>query len=253
MADRKEYTDLLNIDRKQSQEYFEKSIIKTEQHKFLEQLLADSFTNAPLHIADIACGGGTLSYHLAEKFAGSQFYLSDFSEFALETARSLNQGNRFHFVRDDIYSLSQFKASSMDLVFCWQTLSWIEEAKVAVDQLIRITKPGGKIYCSSLFNLNRDVDVFARVLDHTRESSKNELTYAYYTYSAKTVVEWIRLNDKVSVFKLHAFNPVIPFAYDGRGLGTSTIKTADGQYLQVSGGMLMNWAILEIELKENHE
>lgn len=244
-----DYVKSLSIDSQQSKKYFEKSVIKTEQQKFLETLLSDLFTDKQLIIADIACGGGTLSYHLSEKFPNSQFYLSDLSEEALGIAKQINADKKgFHFNQSDINTLPDFADDDFDLVFCWQTLSWLDNAAPAVDQLIRIAKPGGKIYCSSLFNIDHDVDVYSKVVDHTRPSAEAGLSYNYSTFSAITVNKWMTKNHKVKSFRLHPFNPSVPFNYDGRGIGTNTVLTADNKYLQVSGGMLLNWAILEISL-----
>ncbi len=63
------YLQAAQMDKQSTKNYFAKSINKTEQQKALESLLLDSINkgeldrNAPLKIADLACGGGTLSYH----------------------------------------------------------------------------------------------------------------------------------------------------------------------------------------------
>jgi ubiquinone/menaquinone biosynthesis C-methylase UbiE len=243
------YVENLAIDEKHFREYLEKSLNKTEQQKFLEELLQpfESYSKKNLKIADIACGGGTLSYHLGNKYENAEFYLADISSLALETARRINSSKKnFYYFQSDIYNLADFSDNSFDLSFCWQTLSWIERPEQALSELIRITKPEGKIFCSSLFNLEHDVDIYSRVIDYTRPSGESG-SYAYNTYSALTVDKWLE-NKNIKKYSLHAFNPQIPFHYNGRGIGTKTVKTDEKTYLQISGGMLMNWAILQIEL-----
>jgi ubiquinone/menaquinone biosynthesis C-methylase UbiE len=125
------------------------------------------------------------------------------------------------------------------------TLSWLENAEKALDQLTRITKPGGRIYLSSLFNLEHDVDLFTKIVDHSSNQENEIIEANYYTYSGKTIAKW--LNQKVRQIKFYPFNPSIDFNYEGRGIGTYTVNTELGKKLQISAGLLMNWAVLEIE------
>jgi len=66
----------------------------------------------------------------------------------------------------------------------------------------------------------------------------------YNTISLPTVAEWLK--GSVQSYKVHEFMPETDFLHDGKGIGTATTMTADGKRLQISGGMLMNWGILEI-------
>lgn len=238
----KEYVKALQASGEETKKYYTKSIVKTEQQKFLEKLLSDSGKTFS-EIADIACGGGTLSYHLRQIYQNAHFTLSDFNEDGMQLAKELN-GDSCSYVQGNIYDLSGFPDNKFDLVCCWQTLSWLDEPEKALNELIRITKPGGKIYASSLFNLHHDVDIFAKLLDHTRPNGELGLAFSYNTYSAKTVSKW--LNTKVKSFHLHEFVPEIDFTFDGKGIGTYTVNTEKGR-VQISAGYLMNWSVLEIE------
>jgi ubiquinone/menaquinone biosynthesis C-methylase UbiE len=236
-----EYVKGLQARSEKTKEYYKKSIVKTEQQKFLEKLLADS-RNSFSEIADIACGGGTLSYHLRSIYPDAHFTLSDYNEEGLEIAKELN-GDICSYAIGNIYDLKNFPDNKFDLVCCWQTLSWLENPEKALNELIRITKPGGKIYASSLFNIRHDVDIFAKMTDHSVDVEGTTPSFSYNTYSAKTVGKWLDKN--VNKFQLHEFIPSIDFQYEGRGFGTFTVQSEKGR-LQISGGYLMNWAILEI-------
>jgi ubiquinone/menaquinone biosynthesis C-methylase UbiE len=242
MSDPKDdkYVKALQLSKEQTEAYYKKSIVKTEQQKFLERLLIQKNKKFS-SIADIACGGGTLSFHLKELFPEANFSLSDFNDDALEIAKELNGTDKFSYSRENIYALS-YPDNSFDLVCCWQTLSWLDEPEKALNELVRITKPGGMIFASSLFNLHHDVDIFAKLHDYTRQEA--ELGYSYNTYSAKSVGKW--LNGKVESFFLHEFIPEVDFKYEGRGFGTFTVQS-EKHRLQISAGYLMNWAILEIQ------
>ena len=51
-----EYVEALKASGEETTKYYTKSIVKTEQQKFLEKLLADSGESFS-EVADIACGG----------------------------------------------------------------------------------------------------------------------------------------------------------------------------------------------------
>lgn len=220
--------------------YLRKSIEKTEQQKMLERLLLERGL-APRRIADIACGAGTLTYHLRGLYPGAEFHLVDAAESALRMAKEYN-GDAVRYDIGDVFKLA-LEDDAYDLVFCWQTLSWLDDAEVPLRELVRIARPGGRIFASSLFNVSHDVDIYARVFDRTLESGRRGDAYNYNTYSAHTVGKW--LEGRCSRFEIHEFVPDIDFFHDGRGVGTRTVPSR-GKRLQVSGGMLMNWGILEI-------
>jgi len=238
------YTKGLKVDKEEFDNYFKKSIVKTEQQKYLETLF-DFDTKKKYNIADIACGGGTLTYHLSKIFTNSEFTLVDYLDDALNIAKDINKDiDKARYFQDDIYLLSSQPDNHYDFLFCWQTLSWLDEPQKALDQLIRITKPGGVIYLSSLFNLEHDVDIYSKVFDLTRDSGINKIPYSYNTYSETTVKSW--LDKKADAFKLYKFTPGIDFHYSGKGIGTYTVNTNQGERLQISAGLLLNWAILKI-------
>jgi ubiquinone/menaquinone biosynthesis C-methylase UbiE len=242
VAKEDKYIKALQKGKEETAAYYKKSLVKTEQQKFLEKLLSDSGKKFP-KIADIACGGGTLAYHLRQLFPSADFTLLDYNPDGMEIAKELN-GDSCHYLSGSIYDLKEIKDNTFDLVCCWQTLSWLDEPEKALHELIRITKPGGSIYLSSLFNLRHDVDIYAKFTDHSRPEGKEGMQYSYNTYSEYSVKNW--LDGRVKNYKLHEFIPSVDFSYDGRGIGTFTVNSEKGR-LQISAGYLMNWAILEIE------
>lgn len=248
MAKSNSYVKALQKDKKTTSKYYLKSLSKkTEQQKFLEKLLAnEKFLKPVNNVADIACGAGSLSFHLSKlkKFEKTNFELVDFNPDAIRLAKKNIKDERFKYIVGSIYNLKQQKSNCFELVFCWQTLSWLENPEDALRELIRITKPGGKIYLSSLFNTEFDVDVYSKVIDHSHKSASQDLSFSYNTYSEFTVKKWLK--GRVKKYKIHVFKPTVDFKYKGKGLGTFTEVMRNKSRIQVSGGMLLNWAILEI-------
>lgn len=225
------------------EKYYKKSFQKTEQQKFLETLLLKNETNFnEVNIADIACGGGSLSYHLNSMFKNAEFYLADYNKNAVELAKKNNEFANFKFFEDDIYQLKNFEKNYFDFVFCWQTLSWLDHPEDALNSLLSIAKPGAKLYLSSLFNLDYEVDVYSKIKDYSNEN--NVIDANYNTYSLKSVSKW--LHGKVNKFNIVPFQTTIDFEYTGKGIGTYTINSDKGK-LQFSAGMHLNWGVLVIE------
>lgn len=238
-----DYSTYLDKDKDLTLAYYKKSIIKTEQQKFLETLLPQK-DERPLNIADICCGGGTLSYHIKNIYNKSTFHLVDYYDEAIKLAKEINPEENFRFYQDSVYEMP-FENEMFDLVFCWQTLLLIEDPVKALDEMLRVTRKNGKLYICSLFNMHFDVDIHAKLIDHTRKSSENNVEVYCNTFSNLTISKW--LENKVSHFEIKEFIPENDFFYHGRGMGSNTIMTAFGKRLQVSGGYLMNWGILVIE------
>ncbi len=243
-----EYKQTLEKDLDLTKKYYQKSMIKTEQQKMLE-LLLEKNNNFKKYkkIGDIACGGGTLSYHVSKINEESEFILIDYLDSAIELAKINNKDNdkRFTFEMGDIYNL-QIKDNELDATFCWMTLSWLDNPEKALNELLRVTKKGGKIYLSSLFNIDNDCDIYSRVYDNSRKSGKDNNYMRYNTYSMHSIKKWI--GNKVNNIHIHTFNPNIDFEYDGKGVGSYTKKLDNGERIQISAGMLLNWGILEIDV-----
>ena len=93
---------------------------------------------------DIGCGIGANSIRLARR--GYIVSAADYSEPILEQAReNITRNQLFDPItlgREDILDIS-FPSNYFDLVLCWGVLMHIPSAERAIDQLTRVTRPGG--------------------------------------------------------------------------------------------------------------
>ncbi len=238
----KNYVKHIKANAEASRDYYLKSFVKTDQQRLLEHLLRPDI-RPNLKIGDFAAGAGSLSYHLNSIFRQGDFFLFDLNDQALKLAKENIQAPNFHFIKHDLHKYDKKWRGHFDYVFCWQTLLIIEKPEVVLRNLLKTCKKGGKLYLSALFNLDHDVDIYANIIDHTRKNVKDAISYN--TYCKRTVQKW--LDGYASSFEIHPFKPSMDFRYDGKGIGTNTVMTMSNERLQISGGMLMNWGILEIE------
>lgn len=236
------YKKAFNKDEKLVDKYFN-NIEKSEQQKFLEELLKKSgFKNRNIEIADIGCGGGKASFHLNQLYNKANYNLLDYNEKAIEIAKNINKDKNFSFEVGNIYNLP-YKEDSFDLTVCLVVVSFIENAQKAIDELIRVTKKNGRIIISALINFDHDVDLLTKVLDKTRDSSKDNLYLIYNTFSKTTFDEWI--SSKISNLKYYKFITEKDFIYDGKGINTYTINT-ENEKIQLAGGMKLNWGFIDM-------
>ncbi|GAB4116955.1 MAG: class I SAM-dependent methyltransferase [Roseiflexaceae bacterium] len=123
-----------------------------------------------MRVADICCGCGDVPLLMVREFAPSFTMGIDHSEAAIGYARGLQQEFQIHnaeFQRGDATALL-IDDNSFDFVSCRLSLQIFSQPDQILRELIRITKPGGRIYVTG-----EDYDL---VLGYPEEQS---VRYAY--------------------------------------------------------------------------
>lgn len=235
------YKQAFNKDEELVQKYFLTNS-KSEQQKMLELLLENIDIPENSKIADIGCGGGKLTYYLKKLYPNNSFHLLDYNESAIKIAKELNYQDNMNFIVDNIYQM-KYKDNFFDFTNCLVVVSFLEDTQKAIEELIRITKKGGHIFISALINFDHDVDLLTKVLDHTRESAKDNLYLTYNTFSKNTFSKW--MDGKVSSIEYHKFDTTKEFIYTGKGIDTYTVDTNEKK-IQLAGGMLLNWGFIHV-------
>ena len=237
-----DYVEQLKKNRGKTIEYYKKSIKKTYQQIYLEKeilpkLIPNNFN--PQLIADIACGAGTLTLHMINIYPDAQYMLLDLNNDAIELAKTLlkDKGN-ITFICEDFLETS-IPENSCDLVFCMQTLSFVTDPERFIKKIVSITSKGGYFIISSLFNLEHDCDIYAKVKDHTLTGDG---MLSYNTFCGKTIEDWI--GNYVEFYTIEPFFMPEDLPKSQSGLGSYTVMTQDGYRLTISGGLLLNWGFL---------
>ena len=96
---------------------------------------------------DVGCGTGEIVARLAARFPQASFVGVDLEESHLERARvrCAAFGPRVRFQRGDALALS-FPAAEFDLVVCRHMLQAVPDARRAVTEMVRVTRPGGRLH-----------------------------------------------------------------------------------------------------------
>ena len=214
---------------------FTKSNSKDKQQEFLESLI--DRTIQPKRILDACCGGGALTYHIKQIYTKAHYELVDYSENAIKSAKELNKGDTKINYRNSSLEDIEFNDNLFDVVFCWKTLSFIDEPEKMLKELIRVAKQNANIYLSFLYNFNHSVDIYSRVMDWTNPHPECH----YNTFCGMTLKKWLGNMG----YKIVKFEPQKPIEQTYKALDTYTIESGNG-LLQIGGGQLLNWGVLII-------
>lgn len=96
-----------------------------------------------LRVLEIGCGRGGFARYLADH--GAEVVAADFSPAAVEITNRLLEGHeRSSAVVADIEALD-FDSDTFDLITSLDTIEHVPRPKVAVAELVRVTRPGGRI------------------------------------------------------------------------------------------------------------
>lgn len=96
-------------------------------------------------VLDVACGPGNYTRVIAEGLTGDGRCIGvDFSEPMLAQAVRTNSADRAAFLRADAHELP-FADDTFDTVCCLAALYLIPDPMTAVDELVRVTAPGGQV------------------------------------------------------------------------------------------------------------
>jgi ubiquinone/menaquinone biosynthesis C-methylase UbiE len=238
------YVKVIQADHAKVEEYYLKSVaLKTEQQKFLESLIKKNNCN-PLTVIDVSCGGGGTCFHLSKLFdSKTQYTLIDLNPAAIEIAKNTTKDMNARCTVSDLFKQRE-KYGKFDLVLCMQTLMVLDNPFDVIEELLKLCSPSGKVIISSLFNENHDVNITSSIEDLTRPSSLNKLKYEYNTYAVGPIIK--KFKESVKSINYYPFSIGLEIPSQGRGIGTYTHKLSNGKFIEISGGVLMNWGFLEI-------
>ncbi|HLF57099.1 MAG TPA: methyltransferase domain-containing protein [Thermoanaerobaculia bacterium] len=102
----------------------------------------------PIRVLDAGCGTGEITHRLAELYPEAEILGVDLLESHLEEARArygARYGDRLHFAVADALELELAEAS-FDLVVCRHMLQSVPDSGRAIRELVRVTRPGGRLH-----------------------------------------------------------------------------------------------------------
>lgn len=127
-----EFNAMQSLPRKVGQRYFEMPIFKR---------MGLSLQNKD--VLEIGCGSGYGAYLLSELKPKSYIGLDVMEE---QVALAKKQYPQFQFIVQGAEDLSQFADASKDVVIIFGVLHHIPDWRKAIDEIVRVLKPGGSLF-----------------------------------------------------------------------------------------------------------
>lgn len=117
-----------------------------DRHTAILNWIDDLALEPGSRVLEIGCGAGFMSVALAQR--GYHTHAIDSVKNMVEMARqhALESGTSSRLTVDvgDVYSLA-FQDESFDLVIAVGVIPWLEQAELAMQEMTRVTKPGGYV------------------------------------------------------------------------------------------------------------
>lgn len=114
----------------------------SERLAFYAEVAEVSAAFGARQVVDIGCGSGHLLRALSDRTPGARFVGVDFSENAIRRARNVLHEARW--LVGDAYA-PPLKEASFDLVLCTEVLEHLERPREALDALVRLCAPDGRV------------------------------------------------------------------------------------------------------------
>jgi SAM-dependent methyltransferase len=96
-------------------------------------------------LLDAGAGTGDVARQLAAEVTGTgEVVALDFSETFLAAARARHDGGPVRYVTGDVCAL-QFADDTFDGVWCERVLQHVPDPDLAIGELVRVTRPGGRV------------------------------------------------------------------------------------------------------------
>jgi ubiquinone/menaquinone biosynthesis C-methylase UbiE len=112
-----------------------------EEHRIALEMLSISPGD---RVLDVGCGPGNFTRDFAPAAAGGLVVGLDASETMLDTAARDTHSDNVAYIRGDACELP-FRDASFDAVCCFAALYLIEDPMRALDEIVRVLAPGGRV------------------------------------------------------------------------------------------------------------
>ena len=228
--------------------YHKQQYIEPKRSTVALEKFISAHTSIEGNILDLACGGGAVDAYIAKlhpqvnmkgiDIVDRAFGMLD--EFADEDVRK-----RVSLEVGDWYNLDRKYVNAFDGVITVQALSWLEHWKRPLEKIIELNPKW--IALSSLFYEGR-IEFQVKVMDYERNNEIGDHEETYYNVYSLPIVRDYLYEKGYTIFDAKPFEIDIDIPKPNHlDLGTYTVKTENGNRLQISAGMLMPWYFLYAE------
>lgn len=218
--------------------------------EFIERILGDEPVG---ELLDAACGAGANAFHMAQRWpkvsVTGMDQDADLVAFARQHAAQTPPGNRQFQTGDLCHAASLFRPKQFRYCTFIHTLFLFtpEEYPDILKNLLAVTREW--IFISSLFG-NHNLDVVCEIRDYTRPQAGGKKPLNYVILDERRFADRCQeLGVKEVRFEEFSIDIDLSPPAEG-GLGTHTVKDAQGQRLQFSGPVFMPWKFAALKVAD---
>ena len=223
-----------------------------EMFIFLQKLIKkNNLYKKKLKVGDIGCSNGEFCYFLKKNFNNFNIRGYDILKDLILKARL--KVKNVNFYQGSILNQNLINKNEFDITFCLGVISIFDSFETSINNLLRWTKPKGKIYIFSFFN-NYPIDVNIK-FSKSENWLKNKPKFwesGYNVFAKKTISKFLKNKNQVKSFKFHDFTMKKNLKINHKDyLRSWTINSANNKKLIMNGTNLLHpFSILEINLSK---
>jgi SAM-dependent methyltransferase len=188
-------------------------------------------------MADFGCATGELLYYLARQFPAARLCGFDIVPEFIESACAAVPDTEFK--TGSVLEARTVAEQTFDVTLLVGVHSIFDEIETCLSNLIRWTRPGGRVYVFGQFNPN-PIDVWVKYR-RCDDSRKEHLEPGWNIFSTATVREFLAAQPRVTKFQIHPFE--MPFdlpPHPDDPVRTYTMTLESGRRILVNGLMLIS-------------
>jgi ubiquinone/menaquinone biosynthesis C-methylase UbiE len=218
--------------------FLTKKIIKIHKNKKL------------LNVADMGCAAGEFLYHLRKNLQHVKLYGFDFHNLLLRKAKK--KVKDVNFIKKSILSDFNKYKNKYDISTCLGVISIFDNFEKPLKNLIKITKPGGKIYLQALINdFPIDVNIKYSKSKNWINGNPKYLESGWNIISKDTLIKFLKKCKEIDNFKIYD----IKYTYNQKKNINDPMRSwtvmINGKKKIINGlNLLIPEKIIEISLKD---
>jgi trans-aconitate methyltransferase len=209
---------------------------------FCKWLESFNVFNAGNIICDLGCGAGSNSYYIWNKYKDLTLYGIDISPLLINLAKEQSQKKEASVIKyevGDLYDFPPKYVNQFDGILLFQVLSWLPEYENAIQKIVKLNPKWIAFSCLMNDSL---VECEINIKDYSRNKTGNYQEKYYNVYSAERVKNLFNsLGYNTFKHKKMEMDMDIPEDKTNKGMGTYTKNLENGERIQISGGILLNW------------